>query len=174
MLVSPKIRLRAVEPEDLDLMYLVENDTRLWPVGSATVPFSAYSLREFLSTTRNDIYQDGQLRLAIQGTDGILKGFIDLQNFQPRHLRAEVGIVILPEWQRRGLATEALALLCDYARQHLSLRQLYAIVAEDNAPAQALFRRAGFQPLALLPDWLRQGDSFGSATLFQRRLIDNE
>ena len=72
MLTSERITLRAVEPEDLDLMYIVENDTRLWPVGSATVPFSAYALKQFLSETHNDIYRDGQLRLVIEGTDGVV------------------------------------------------------------------------------------------------------
>ena len=43
MLRSDRLILRAVEPEDLDTMYLVENDTRLWPHGLASVPFSAAS-----------------------------------------------------------------------------------------------------------------------------------
>ena len=31
------IRLRAPEPEDLELMYAMENDTSLWSVGNATL-----------------------------------------------------------------------------------------------------------------------------------------
>ena len=170
MLSSERILLRAVEPEDLDTMYLVENDTRLWPDGLATVPFSAHALRQFLATTHNDIYRDGQLRLVIEGRDGIVKGFIDMQDFHPRHLRAEVGIVLLPEWQGRGVAAEALALLCEYASRHLALHQLYAFVAEDNVRAQALFRRAGFQPTSRLTDWLRRGESFSGCLLFQKLL----
>ncbi len=170
MLTSERITLRAVEPEDLDLMYIVENDTRLWPVGSATVPFSAYALKQFLSETHNDIYRDGQLRLVIEGTDGVVKGFVDLQNFQPRHLRAEVGIVVLPEWQGQGIACEALSLLREYASVHLAMRQLYAIVAVSNVPAAALFRRAGFRLSGVLEGWLRCGDSFEDAHLFQQIL----
>lgn len=170
MLNSERIILRAVEPEDLDTMYLVENDTRLWPDGLATVPFSAHALRQFLATTHNDIYRDGQLRLCIEGSDGVTKGFVDLQDFQPRHLRAEVGIVLFPEWQGQGIATDALRLLCEYARLHLALHQLYAFVAEDNERAQTLFRRAGFSAAAQLTDWLRRGNSFTDALFFQKVL----
>lgn len=170
MLSSERIILRAVEPEDLDTMYLVENDTRLWPDGLATVPFSAHALRQFLATTHNDIYRDGQLRLCIEGSDGVTKGFVDLQDFQPRHLRAEVGIVLFPEWQGQGIATDALRLLCEYARLHLALHQLYAFVAEDNERAQTLFRRAGFCTAGQLTDWLRRGDNFIDCLLLQKAL----
>ena len=45
MLKGKRIMLRAAEPEDLDLMYLIENDTALWNYGSANVPYSMYSLK---------------------------------------------------------------------------------------------------------------------------------
>ena len=92
--------LRAAEPEDLDLMYLVENDTALWTVGSSNVPYSRYALRQFIEQTSNDINSDGQVRLVIalnENRNAI--GFVDLQNYDVRHRRAEVGIVLLPEWQ---------------------------------------------------------------------------
>ncbi len=170
LLSSERIILRAVEPEDIDTMYLVENDTRLWPDGMASVPFSAHALRQFIAESHNDIYRDGQLRLVIEGHDGITKGFIDLQDFAPRHLRAGVGIVLFPEWQRHGIATEALALLCEYAATHLAMQQLYAVVAVGNTAALALFRRAGFQESGRLTAWLRRGSGFEDALLLQRKL----
>ena len=35
MLKGKSIMLRAAEPEDLDLMYLIENDIALWAMGSS-------------------------------------------------------------------------------------------------------------------------------------------
>ena len=34
------LKLRAPEPEDLELMYAMENDTTLWSAGNATLPYS--------------------------------------------------------------------------------------------------------------------------------------
>ncbi|MCR4920636.1 MAG: GNAT family N-acetyltransferase [Bacteroidaceae bacterium] len=167
LLSSERIILRAVEPEDIDTMYLVENDTRLWPDGLASVPFSAHALRRFISDSHSDIYRDGQLRLVIDGRDGITKGFIDLQDFEPRHLRAGVGVVLFPEWQGQGIATEALALLAEYAKTHLAMHQLYAVVATSNARALALFRRAGFRESGCLSGWLRRDGGFADACLLQ-------
>ena len=37
-MLMKKIRLRAMEPEDLELLYKIENDVRLWNVGATNVP----------------------------------------------------------------------------------------------------------------------------------------
>ena len=36
----PTVHLRAIEPEDLDLLYRIENDVKLWNVGTTNVPYS--------------------------------------------------------------------------------------------------------------------------------------
>ena len=42
----PPIRLRAPEPEDLDVMMLFENDEDQWENGIATGPYSRYQLKQ--------------------------------------------------------------------------------------------------------------------------------
>ena len=52
----PDIRLRAIEPEDLDLLYQIENDRSLWNVGATNVPYSRYTLHDYIATSNDDIY----------------------------------------------------------------------------------------------------------------------
>lgn len=167
MLKSSKLKLRAVEPEDLDLMYLIENDTELWPCGQASVPFSHYALKQFIAESSNDFFHDRQLRLVIETAEGISIGFADLQNYDPLHHRAEVGIVVVPEQQRKGYATEALRLLARYVSAHLGVHQLYALVPESNKPSIALFRKCGYKETATLQDWLNSPNGWLSAIVFQ-------
>ena len=54
-LTNGNIRLRAPEPEDLELLYKMENDTTLWSVGNSTQPYSRYTLRNYIEQTRNDL-----------------------------------------------------------------------------------------------------------------------
>lgn len=170
MLQTERIRLRAVEPGDIDLMYLIENDTELWMYGSATVPYSRHALRQFIEETRYDIHQDGQLRLAIESIDGFTIGFIDLQNLNMLHLRAEVGIVVVAEWQGKGYGSEALELLCSYAGEHLHLHQLYALVSVGNIAASRLFERIQFKPSGTLAEWLKQGSDYVDVKVYSRIL----
>ena len=40
ILENDNMRLRAIEPNDIDLMYLWENDDRYWNVSDVVTPFS--------------------------------------------------------------------------------------------------------------------------------------
>lgn len=161
------MKLRALEPEDLSFLYDLENDERLWHYGRTNVPYSRFVLRQYLETQSCDIYQDGQLRLVIEH-DRKAIGTVDLCNFDAAHSRAEVGIVIAPDCQGKGLAAEALSLLHEYAKAHLPLHQLYALVGEANQPSLHLFAKCGYRQTATLQDWLQQQDgTFQSAIVFQ-------
>ena len=50
MLENDCIKLRAPEPEDLEVFYKWENDTTLWPLGSTLIPYSRYDLKQYLSS----------------------------------------------------------------------------------------------------------------------------
>ena len=163
--------LRAAEPEDLDLMYLVENDTALWEFGNTNVPYSRFALRQFIEQTSNDINTDGQVRLVIAlSSNRNAIGFVDLQNYNLRYRRAEVGIVIMPEWQRQGIGEEVLGILAKYASKHLYIHQLFALVSVTNIAAQALFSKAGFNRTATLQHWLRNGEEWQDAMVYQKIL----
>ena len=165
-----KIKLRAIEPEDLDLLYKIENDTRLWNVGSTNVPYSRYTLHDYIANSSDDIYADRQLRLIIELEEGRTVGIIDLMNFSPQHLRAEVGIVILDSERRKGYALAALYQLCDYAQRVLHLHQLYGIIAHENEAALQLFEKAGFQQQSVLHEWLFDGKNYRDAVTVQQFL----
>lgn len=170
LLSSPTLNLRALEPEDLDLLYTIENDTSLWPYGRSNVPYSRYVLRRYISECRNDLYADGQLRLMMETPDHCTVGVADLAEYSARHGRAEVGIVVLPPFRRHGLAREALHLLACYARLHMAMTQLYAFVAEANEPAKKLFRSAGYDRECLLDGWLHAPQGPTNAILFRKML----
>ena len=165
-----KVTLRAIEPEDLDLLYRIENDIRLWNVGATNVPYSRYTLHDYVATSANDIYADRQLRLMVVNSHDEVVGMVDLVRFDPRHQRAEIGIIIIDDHRRRGYGLSAVASMCDYAAKVLHLHQLYAVVDADNAAACQLFRKAGFSQSATLTDWLLSDKSYHEALLMQRFL----
>lgn len=161
------MKLRAIEPEDLDVLYQIENDRSLWHVGTTNVPYSRYTLHDYIATSADDIYADRQLRLVLEDDNHQVVGMADLVHFDPQHLRAEAGIVIMEPHRRQGYALAALRELSDYALQTLHLHQLYAVVAADNHAALALFEKAGYQRLGVLKDWLQSAHQYVDAILMQ-------
>ena len=43
------ITLRAMEPEDLDELYEIENDSDTWNAGTTNVPYSRFVLRNYIA-----------------------------------------------------------------------------------------------------------------------------
>lgn len=162
--------LRAPEPEDLELMYAMENDTALWSVGNATLPYSRYTLRAYLEQSRQDLITERQARFVIELADGNCAGMIDLADYDPINGRAEVCVGLLGVYRGKGIATLALQLLCNYAKERLHLHQLYAYVPEWNRESVALFEKCGFFVTAELKDWLRSKDGYNSVFLMQKMM----
>lgn len=165
--VKGRISLRAIEPEDLDLLYHIENDESLWNVGATNVPYSRYVLRDYIANTASDIYKDRQLRLIIENGEKETVGIVDLVNFDPRHLRAEIGIVIRKEFRGCGYAKDTISSLQDYARNILHLHQIYAYSDIHNSVAVRLFCDVGFCEAAVLKDWLTTPNGYTDAVLMQ-------
>ncbi|MBQ8096794.1 MAG: GNAT family N-acetyltransferase [Prevotella sp.] len=163
----PTVSLRAMEPEDLDMLYRIENDAQLWDVGATNVPYSRYTLHDYIAHASGDIYADRQVRLIAENADGHPVGIVDIVNFEPRHCRAEVGIVVERPLRRRCYAQAVLRELHHYARHVLHLHQLFALIAADNEAACALFRKMGYRQTATLQEWLFDGRNYADAKLFQ-------
>ncbi len=160
--------LRAVDPEDLDFLYELENNPSLWEVGNTITPYSKFTLREYLENAHRDIYEVKQLRLAICNLSDNIKGVVDLYDFDPYHKRAGVGVVISSEADRaQGLATSALQLMVDYAFQHLRLHQLYASVSADNVASKKLFEKLRFRESGIKKDWIATMNSYKDVILYQ-------
>jgi len=104
LLENKELLLRAPEPEDLELLYKWENDTRLWEYGNTTAPYSRFSLRQYLAESKQDIYADKQMRLMVllRQSQTVI-GMADLYDFDPFHRRAGVGILIDDDQRKKGL-----------------------------------------------------------------------
>ena len=168
LLSTERIRLRALEPEDLDCLYRWENDDRLWAYGSTLTPFSKFVLRQYIENSGQDLYEAKQLRMMIveKATDTPI-GTIDLYDFDPFHLRAGVGILIDADFQKQGFAVEALELIKAYAFNFLKMNQLYAFIPAVNIASQHLFRRCSFTESGLLRKWNKALEGMEDVYVYQ-------
>lgn len=163
----PLIHLRAIEPEDLDVLYNIENDTEVWNVSTTNVPYSRYILYDYIANTKNDIYADRQVRMMIEDENHDVAGIVDIINFDPKNMRDEVGIVIKQKYRNKGYAMATLTRIKAYAANILHLHQLYAYVNKDNNKSLNLFERSGFVQSNELKDWLFDGKEYHDALLMQ-------
>lgn len=163
------IYLRAIEPQDLEVLYKLENDTDIWEISGTNSPYSKHVLKLYLDNAHRDIYDVKQLRLCICNFDGKVVGLIDLFDFDPKNHRAGLGIIVLDTANRnKGIGTEAISLLCEYSFSTLQLKQLYANILEDNKSSVHLFEKLGFKLVGLKKDWIYSDETYKNELLYQK------
>lgn len=154
------IRLRALEPSDLEVLYIWENDPDVWRVSGTLSPISRERLAHFIEEQSYDIYTTRQMRLIIEA-EGMIVGSLDIFDFDPQHRRFGIGILIYQDdYRRKGYAKEVITEVVKYGRNTLDLRQIWATIAADNIASIALFESCGFTKCAHRKEWLNRGGEF--------------
>lgn len=170
--INEFIRLRALEPGDVDILYRWENDTEIWHLSNTLTPFSRNVLKQYIRNAAKDIYETKQLRLIIEVLDEKRAvGAIDLFDFDPFNLRAGVGILVHDKQDRKkGFASQSLASLSVYARDVLGLKQLYCNIGENNEESLKLFIKQGFVITGQKQAWIRTLDGWMTEFTLQKIL----
>lgn len=156
MLTKNNISLRAPEPQDVEFLYRMENDHRMWHLSNTLTPFSRFDLEQFIMMSDKDIFATRQARFIIERKDGEERkqvGAVDLFNFEPQHKRAGIGIMVLESERKKGIAGTALELIIEYGFNMLGLHQLFCNIEADNEVSLKLFEKQGFVRAGLKKDW---------------------
>lgn len=152
------LKLRAMEPDDIEKMYQWENDPETWVYSNTQTPFSRFYLEQYIIHSHCDIYTEKQLRLMISNSDDITVGCIDLFEFDPKNRRAGVGILIDKQFRKQGYASESVDIIINYAKNVLNLHQLFCNITEDNKKSLDLFTKKGFAIAGGKKQWVWKED----------------
>jgi len=168
-LENENIKLRAVEPSDIDFLYKLENDTAIWQVSNTLNPFSRYIILKYIENSGNDIFTNKELRLIIELKSNPPQsvGIIDMFDFDFYHKRAGLGISINSNFRNQNYAFQTLQIIINYAFNYLNLHQLYCNITEDNIPSLNLFQKAGFVITGEKKDWNFFNQNYKSEYLLQ-------
>jgi len=171
MLKGKNIKLRALEPTDVEILYHWENDDKIWHLSNTVTPFSRFDLEQYVISSQQDIFTTKQLRLMIdkidKGNQKITIGSIDLFDFDPANKRAGIGILIVKEERRKGYASEVLELLLEYCFKILHLHQVYCNITINNTASLNLFKKHNFKIVGIKKEWLHIKDKWMDEYILQ-------
>lgn len=140
--LTPRLRFREMTPSDLDPMARLLGDPTVMKFYPR--PKTRPEALAWIEWNQRNYGEHGYGLWIVEDRDGAFVGDCGLTwqrvNGQPR---LEVGYHVVPEFQGRGLATEA-ALACrDFARDLLGARELVAIIHPDNQASRKVAENLG-------------------------------
>ena len=166
-LQGKNLKIRAMEPEDIDTIYEWENDPETWIYSNTITPYSRFHLEQYVINSHCDIYTDKQLRLMIVDAGGKTAGCVDLFEFDGKNRRAGIGILIAKDFRKKGYASETLDIVILYARNVLNLHQLYCNISENNKVSLKLFKKKGFIHTGTKKQWIINDNAWIDESMFQ-------
>ncbi len=137
--------LRPLELSDAEALFAAHGDARTHHYWSGPQHANVEQTRAYIAET---IAMTGAHVWAITEGGGAALGRIAL--FVLREGVGEIGIIMAPDGQGRGLASKGLSLVMDYGFGPLELHRIAADIDPDNNASISLFLRAGFQREGLL------------------------
>jgi len=143
---GPHIRLRAIEPGDVDAVVtwnldsdMARNLDFVWP------PQSRESVRQWAERTATHDPADEVFFFVIESGAGELVGQIDTHHVNRRDGTFSYGVSVRAERRRRGYASEAILLVLRYFFDELRYQKVTVEVHADNPASLRLHERLGFQ-----------------------------
>ena len=168
---SGKLTLRPLERTDLRFVHGINNDAtimRYW----FEEPFETFT--ELTQLYDEHIHDLRERRFICESPEGDAVGVVELVEINYIHRRGEFQIIIAPEWQGRGYATEATLLAINYAFKVLNLHKLYLIVDVENKSAVHIYEKCGFKTEGVMPEEFFSAGSYHDAlrmSIFQRDVL---
>ena len=151
------VKLRLLEPEDLDNLLKIENDSQYWHLSGTKKPFTKDELSNYIQNANAEIVVYSQLRFVIE-FENQFSGLVDLFEYDEKDKKAGVGIILLENFRGNGIALKALELLKVYCLKNKLINKLSAIIETDNTKSIRLFIKSDFKETATLSDYLVKGN----------------
>jgi len=146
MIYGQKVRLRAIEREDIPHFVRWFNDPEVTRHLAAYMPMSRAAEEKWFERQLED---KNSVILGIEATDGdkpVLIGNIGLHRINWKDRQAVLGIVIgEKDYWNKGYGTDAIRALLDHAFRQMNLNRIWLIVDADNPRAIRCYEKCGFR-----------------------------
>ena len=154
-----RVRLRAARPGDVPDLLAVFGDARALRYWSHGPLPDLAAARTYYDGMVSGLAERRLFQWAVTlPADDRLVGTVTLVNWDRANRRAEIGFIVRPSHQGRGLAADAVRAVLAWAFGPMGLHRVEADVEPPNAASLALLERLGFRREGLFRErWWTRG-----------------
>lgn len=144
-LQTPRLTLRKPLLSDAPALYKLRSDDTVLQYLDRPGAASVHEAREFIEKIHENLVNNNSVNWAITLKDSNeLIGTIGFWRIEKEHFRAEIGYMLFPEYQRRGLMQEALSEVIAFGFNTLNLHSVEANCNPANVASIRLLEKNNF------------------------------
>ncbi len=167
-LATRRLRLRRFRPDDVEGMHACFGDPdamRYWNTPACKTQAETARWVKALGKAASPHQWLGWSVAERRGDRCI--GMVNYHHRELRNKRLEIGYILAPAQQGKGLMTEALQAILDHCLVQLGVHRVEAMIHPDNAASIRLVTRLGFRlEGGPLRDYWRNGDVYMSTMVY--------
>ena len=141
VLMNKNVSIRVINISDFELLKQIELDISNKKYSDLNEQLNEDILLSFIHSN-HDIYLHKQLKFTILENNERV-GFVDLYEVDFEKNKAGIGIIILPEFRRKKIATSAINEVIKWSNK-IGISHYFAEVEKTNISSLYLFEKAGF------------------------------
>ena len=151
VLSTARLQLRELIPDDAKEIFFLRSDKEVLKYLDKEPAKSVDEAKEFIERIKNDqVNNDGILwGITLKDNPAII-GSIGYWRMQKEHYRAEIGYLLNPLFQGKGIMNEAMQGILKYGFEIMKLHSVEANVNPANKASMKLLEKNGFVKEAYL------------------------
>ena len=144
-LSSDRLLLRQISPADVNEIFAMRSNTDVMKYVPRPLCTSLDDAIALINMMQQKIETNEGINWAItlKGSDSMI-GFIGHYRIQWENFRSEIGYMLSPEHQGKGIATEAVQLVIEYGFKEMKMHSLEAVIDPDNIASAKVLEKNKF------------------------------
>lgn len=141
-----RINLRKLKQSDAKSIYKHVNDLEIIRYTLMPWPYKKKDAESFIPYTHSQMKKKEAYELGIEWKEtGEVIGMIGLMKIDLENKKAEIGYWLGKEYWRKGIMSEAGAMMLRFGFKELKLHRVYAKIFHPNKPSAKFLESLGFQ-----------------------------
>ena len=145
ILETDRLILRRLSAEDVLEIFALRSDKEVMKYIPRPLAKSIEDAQAHIALIDEKIENNEGINWAITLKDNPkLIGIIGHYRIKPEHFRAEIGYMLLPEYQGNGIISEAIKEVVYYGFEVMKLHSIEAIIDPENHASEKVLQKNGF------------------------------
>ena len=142
---TDRLLLRQITNDDVKEVFELRSNPETMKYIPRPLAKTAEDALEHIAIIEANLVSNGGINWGITlKNNSKLLGIIGFYRMQPENYRAEIGYILLPEFHRKGIITEAVKRLITYGFEDLKLHSIEAVIDPDNSASEKVLQKCEF------------------------------